>query len=214
VPPRRQNRALAIVLALVAAAGLGVAAFGPRWLTHADSDRDGFGLRTLELCERECKTVSNFELVELINLERETIAEQNKSLAPQAQRELPRKPWGGFPVVGMIALVSCLIAAGGLVAGSLLAMANQRPDWPIMPTTLAVLGLLLAIVNGCVFVATKPAGTALDHMGVGWTFFVFGAGIVMGLAAVFPLNRQIRPIDEELGEASATSSWSTSSRDQ
>jgi hypothetical protein len=73
-----------------------------------------------------------------------------------------------------------------------------------------VLGLVLALVCGCIFVATKPAEAVSENMGVGWTFFVFGAAIVTGLIAVFPLNRQIRPIDEELGEASATSSWTAS----
>ena len=44
-------------------------------------------------------------------------------------------------------------------------------------------------------------------MGVGWTFFVFGVGAVTGLAAVLPLKRAIRPIDDVLGEACATASW-------
>jgi hypothetical protein len=45
-------------------------------------------------------------------------------------------------------------------------------------------------------------------MEVGWSFFVFGGGIVTSLIAVFPLNKLIRPIDEELGEGSSTMSWS------
>jgi hypothetical protein len=213
MPPRKQNRTLAILLAVVAAAALAVGALGPRWLTRADSNEEGFGLRTVELCEDKCLVISNSELVDIINLERERIAEENKSLAPQAQREIPKKPWNGFPVVGWIALVSCLLAAAGLLVGALVAISNKRPHWPIMPTTLSVLGLLIGLVNGCIFVATKPSNHALDYMGVGWSFFVFGAGVVTGLAAVFPLNKAIRPIDDDLGEASATMSWGTSSSD-
>jgi hypothetical protein len=41
----------------------------------------------------------------------------------------------------------------------------------------------------------------------------FGGGVVVALAAVFPLNRAIRPIDEELGDASATMSWGDSRDD-
>jgi hypothetical protein len=67
------------------------------------------------------------------------------------------------------------------------------------------------MVTGCVFVATKP--DAIEGVGVGWTFGVFGVGLVLGLAAVFPLNRQIRPIDEELGASSATMSWGASRDD-
>lgn len=51
-------------------------------------------------------------------------------------------------------------------------------------------------------------------MMVGWTFMAFGGGTVVGLAAVFPLNRQIRPIDEELGEGSSTMSWGASRDDE
>jgi hypothetical protein len=207
MPPRKPNRALAVLLALVAATGLVVAAFGPRWLTDAASNEEGFGLRTLDTCSVKCTSMTNFQLIDEINYARARIAEENKSLARQAQRELPRKPWSGFPVVGWITLVASLIAAAGLVVGALFASANRRPAWPIMPTTIAVLGLLFAIICGCIFVATKPVWSDIDHMGVGWTFFVFGAGVVTGLAAVFPLNKAIRPIDEELGEASATASW-------
>ncbi len=209
----RQHRALAILLAVLAAAALIVAAFGPRWLAGA-SNRDGFGLRTVAVCTDDCKTMTNFKLVDLINQQREEMAALNKTVAPQAQLALDRKPWGGFPVVGLITLIACLLAAAGLLGGAVLAAGRKRPELPIMPTTVAVLGLLLAIVNGCIFVATKPIGRLLDSMGVGWTFFVFGVGVVTGLMAVFPLNRQIRPIDDELGEASATSSWGASRDDQ
>jgi hypothetical protein len=80
-----------------------------------------------------------------------------------------------------------------------------------MPTTVVVLGLIVSIVCGPVFVATKPESVEL--MGVGWSFMTFGVALVVGLASVFPLNRQIRPIDEELGAASATMSWGGSRDD-
>jgi hypothetical protein len=99
-----------------------------------------------------------------------------------------------------------LLAAAGLVAGGVVALSGKRPEVPVMPTTVAVMGLFLAIVNGCIFVATKPA--AIESMEVGWSFLTFGGAVVVGLIAVFPLNKQIRPIDHELGEASATMSWS------
>src|SRR5204863_9320545 len=109
-------------------------------------------------------------------------------------------------------LLGALLAAGGLLAGAGLALAGKRLVLPVMPTTLAVLGLLVGIITGCIFIATKPEETAT--MAVGWSFIAFGGSIVVGLAAVFPLNRAIRPIDEELGEASATMSWGDSRDDQ
>lgn len=205
---KKQNRLVAIVLAFAAAAGLVVAAFGPRWLTDPDHTAAGFGLKSFESCVgAECESGSVFQLVDEIDKQIARIEAANKELPPAQQVAVPKKPWHGFPVVGMIAFIMCLLAAGGLVVGAVLALAGKRPEVAVMPTTLAVMGLFLAIVNGCIFVATKPA--AIDSMEVGWSFLTFGGAIVVGLAAVFPLNKLIRPIDRELGEASATMSWSS-----
>lgn len=209
-----KSRVTPILLAIVGAAGLVVAAFGPRWLADPDHSAVGFGLTTFEECltSSTCKSGSIADLLDKIDLEIAQIEARNETLPPREQVAVPRKPWRGFPVVGMIAFIGSLLAAGGLIVGSALALARKRPEVPIMPTTIAVLGLFFAIVAGCVFVATKPA--AVMSMEVGWTFFVFGGGIVTSLAAVFPLNRLIRPIDEELGAGSATMSWGASRDDE
>jgi hypothetical protein len=83
---------------------------------------------------------------------------------------------------------------------------------PVAPTTIGLLGVMIGLITGCVFVATKPV--AVQSMEVGWSFMTFGGAIVAGLGAVFPLNRLIRPIDEELGAASATMSWGTNLEEQ
>ena len=208
------SRMMPILLAIVGAAGLIVAAFGPRWLADPDHSAVGFGLTTFEECltSSTCKSGSIADLLDKIDLEIAQIEASNETLPPREQSAVPKKPWRGFPVVGMIAFIGSLLAAGGLLVGSVLALANKRPVVPIMPTTIAVLGLFFAIVAGCVFVATKPA--AVQSMEVGWSFFVFGGGIVTSLGAVFPLNRLIRPIDDELGAASATMSWGTNLDEQ
>lgn len=204
---KKPNKYIAILLAFAAAAGLVVAAFGPRWLTDPDHSGAGFGLKSFEACiGADCETGSVFKLLDEIDKKIERVEAENKELPPAQQMAVPKKPWHGFAVVGMITFVMCLVAAGGLVVGAILALGGKRPEVPVMPTTLAVMGLFLAIVNGCLFVATKPA--AIDSMEVGWSFLTFGGAVVLGLAAVFPLNKQIRPIDHELGEASATMSWS------
>lgn len=210
----QKSRMTPILLAIVGAAGLVVAAFGPRWLADPDHSAIGFGLTTFEECvtSSTCTSGSIADLLDKIDLEIAQTIARNETLPPREQVAVPRKPWRGFPVVGMIAFIASLVAAGGLLVGAALAVANKRPEVPIMPTTIAVLGLFFAIVAGCVFVATKPA--AVQSMEVGWSFFVFGGGIVTSLGAVFPLNRLIRPIDEELGEGSATMSWGASRDDE
>jgi len=205
-PPK--SRLMPILLAFVGAVGLVVAAFGPRWLADPDHAKVGFGLTTFEDCitESTCTSGSIADLLDKIDLEIAQIEKRNETLLPSEQISPPKKPWRGFPVVGMIAFIGSLVAAGGLVSGAAFALANKRPAVPILPTTIAVLGLMFAIVTGCVFVRTKPG--AVQSMEGGWSFFVFGGAIVTSLIAVFPLNRLIRPIDEELGEGSATMSWS------
>jgi len=88
---------------------------------------------------------------------------------------------------------------------------RKRVNMMIMPTTYAVLGIAGSIITGCIFVATKPDFT--EQLVVGWSFIAFGIAAVLGLAAVFPLNRAIRPIDADLGEAASTMSWGGSRDD-
>jgi hypothetical protein len=228
---KQQRRVVAILLAVVSAAGLAVGAFGDRWLAtpHGDnisvragdismttapgSERSaGIGLRAYERCYGSCSSISNFELVDVLEKRIEQIKEENKGLPLREQVALPRYPWHGFPVVGIMTFITALIAAAGLLAGAVLALARRRVDMAIMPTTIAVLGLTVSIITGCIFVATKP--DFAETLVVGWSFITFGIAAVLGLAAVFPLNRAIRPIDVELGEASATMSWGSSRDDQ
>ena len=206
-----QKRSVAITLAFFAAAALAASCIGQQWLVSRG--QTSIGLVAYNMCEgSECQRVSNFRLIAELRKQIEQVKEMNKTLPTNKQVAVPRDPWGGFPVVGIITLLAAMLAAGGLVHGALTAIRRRRPEFSIMPTTLAVLGLALAIINGCLVVATKP--DMVEDMGVGWTFYLFGAGAVLGLAAVFPLNRQIRPIDEELGAASATMSWGASRDDE
>jgi len=203
---KKQSKVVAILLAFVAAGAFFAAAFGPRWLTTDDGDA-GIGLRAAEVCYRnECNEMSLYEMVEYVDKQIALVKETNKKLPPKEQMPLPRPIWGGWPTVAMITLIASLLAAAGLIWGAATAIAGKRPILPIMPTTLAVLGTLIALVNGCIFIATQP-GDSQSGFAVGWTFLTFGGAVIVSLAAVFPLNKAIRPIDEELGEASATHSW-------
>lgn len=207
------KRVLAIALGLVAAAALAVAAFTPKWLATPLADDAGIGLRGAVVCDSgECAHMSNDALVAYIEAEIARVIEYNKTAEERHMRPVPRQPWAGWPVCGTIAFIGCLLTAAGLIVAAVLGVAGKRIDWPVMPTTIGVLGLIIAMVAGCVFVATKPEG--MEELGLGWSFGVFGGGVIFGLAAVFPLNRQIRPIDEELGAASATMSWGGSRDEQ
>ena len=210
---REQKRTVAIVLAFLSAAALVVACAGQKWLVSPRGGDASIGLVRVQVCQDDdCESMSNFRMIDELRKQIEDVKKLNKTRRPGQQRSVPREPWGGFPIVGIITVLASLLAAGGLVHGAVLALRRRRPELAIMPTTLAVIGLALAIINGCLVVATKPE--MIEDMAVGWSFWTFGGGAVLGLAAVFPLNRQIRPIDEELGAASATMSWGGSRDDQ
>lgn len=222
---RQRKRALAIVLALIASVVLVASVFADSWLASPSWGEDvHIGLRSFTRCKQErCVSITNPVLMDVLDHDIELIKQKNRELPAGRQLTVPHPPWHGFPVVGMITFVASLIAAAGLTTGAVLALARQRRALPIMPTTVAVLALAIAIICGCIFVATKPEifnyesllapHAPLEDIIVGWSFILFGGGAVTGLAAVFPLNRQIRPIDVELGEAASTMSWGASRDD-
>jgi len=98
----------------------------------------------------------------------------------------------GPPVLALYRLVG---ATTGLVTGAvaltvevLLVIKDRMPD-RISPTSLALLFLFLALVSGCVFVATNPTAHTSAQAGVGWAFWAFGAAVVGSMIAVFMLAR-------------------------
>jgi hypothetical protein len=214
---RPPNRALAIALTLGAAAALVVACFSTRWLASSGG-YVGMGLYAMdrpapdpmkpliffdeltrgEMCDASRCTISNGRFIELIN---ELIDRLQKTRIDDPEHAepfaIPRRPSNAFVPLGYITLIASLIAAVGLIAAAGIAIAKKRPEVPIMPTTIALLGIVIALVTGCVFTAVKP--DARGYLGVGWTFFVFGAGIVAGLAGALMINKLIRPIDTEPG---------------
>jgi len=211
---RQRRRLIAILLAFLAAGALVVAAFAQRWLVDPDHPETlSLGLRNAEICEEgTCLALSGFDVIDYLNAKIDKVVAYNKTVPPSNQVAVPRRPWDGFPVVGWIAFVASLIAAGGLFIGGVLAIAGKRYELPVMPTTFVVIGIAVAIVNVALYMAMHPA--VYPTMTIGWAFAVYGFGAIAGLGAAFPLNRQIRPIDPELGAASATMSWGGSRDDR
>jgi hypothetical protein len=186
-PQPKSNRMLAIVLALVAGAGLIYAAVSKQWLTNGNEyEQISFGLRDMSQCgsafgEHDCDRYSNGEFVQHMRDFSESAA-LNTS--------------GAFAPMGWITLVACLLAALGLLVAAALAIAGKKPDWPMSPSTLALLGIIVGIITGCVFIATKPGPAGF--VGAGLSFWIFGGGCVLGIAAAQMLARVNRPLDPDL----------------
>jgi hypothetical protein len=179
-PPKEPPRAVGILIAVIAAACLVAACFSHRWLANKHVGDFGYSPLSYQECQAACTTLSNFQIVK--NTSKLPFEENRVSLA--------------FPIAGLVTFVVLLVAAGGLLAAAGVAAANKRPNLPVSPTTFALLGLMIGLISGCVFVATKPG--QVGAVGVDWSFWAFGIGSVAGIAGAQLLAKQIRPSDPDL----------------
>lgn len=184
----KNARTLTIGLAVAAAACLIFAVFTQQWLVNGGRFSEiGIGLHDSYACtsfsrgmsEAECQYTSNAELVDTF-------------------RELPRGEKltsSAFVPAGKATFVILLIAAAGLLAAAGLAAARKPLELPIAPTTIAVLGCMIGLIVGCVFVATKPGPPGM--VGVGFSFWLFGIGCTAGIVGAQLLAKLNRPPDPD-----------------
>lgn len=177
---RETPRGVGIVLAVAAAGCLVAACFSHRWLANKHLGDLGYSPLSYQQCEAACETMSNFQVAGIA--EGFPFEEHRVSAA--------------FPLAGLITFVVLLVAAAGLLVAASIAVAHRRPDLPVSPTTFALLGIMVGLLSGCVFVATKPG--EVGAVGVAWGFWAFGIGSVAGIAAAQLLAKQIRPADPDL----------------
>jgi hypothetical protein len=208
-----ERRILALVLAFASAAALTFAAFSQKWLYNprtVSHEEVRFGPMGNTICvlhgegEKQCESMSNGKLVDtwtkMLDEARERVktAKEDDIYAQKFFQELSQtlKATPAFPVFGWIACISCLVAAASLAIAALLVALKKRLVLPIMPTTTALLGLMVALITGCIFVALKPGPAG--YVGVNLGFAAFGGGVVVGLAAALLLNKLLRPYDPDL----------------
>ena len=224
--PTSEYRWLATVLAVLATGCLAFAALSTQWLynprtratTVMSSFEYSFGPMSMYRCAPTpnggapmCESMSNGELVDDFRAEVAAARKRAESLPEGTTQELMigaqtdatitadmLQTSAVFAPLGWVTAVSSLVAAVSLVVILLLVFTNKRVLLPVMPTTTALLGVIIGLVSGCVFVAVKPG--AAGFVGVSYGFWVFGVGCVLGLAAATLLNKHIRPLDPDLLE--------------
>jgi len=180
------KRLLAIGLALLAAGCFLFSAFSKRWLYNsADQDEFGFGLRSAWACGdyregRECMEWGPSQYEELF---------YRAGVSGEKQKQTS----AAFVPCGWVTFVGCLLAGLSLLVGAGLALGNKKPDLKIAPTTIAVLATAISLITGCIYVATKPGPGGV--VGVGITFIVFGAGVVLAMASAPMLAKVNSPPD-------------------
>ncbi|MCW5802193.1 MAG: hypothetical protein KIT31_07380 [Deltaproteobacteria bacterium] len=207
-PQRSNNRIVALVLAVLSVGALGYAAMSKRWLYNprtVDTGAEiGFGPRGMFMCEEEgCQAMSNSELVALFKdivagAEQRAAADPNNptlSATAAKAREMARAS-AAFSPFGWITFVAIAIAALSLLVAAVLVALKKRILLPVMPTTTALLGCMIGLITGCVFVAVKPGPTGF--VGVNFGFWAFGGGVIAGIASCLMLNKLMRPHDPDL----------------
>ena len=147
----------------------------------------GFGLLSFSSCvdgseqygtEARCESYSNSEIV----------TEIQKSHGSAS---------GAFPIFGYITLGAIGLALLSLLATVPLAFRKQPnaqamlEKLPIAPTTVALSTMFVALITGCVFVATKPGG--VGSVGVGWGFWAFGVAVITGMTGAIMISKQLGP---------------------
>lgn len=180
-PVSGNARLTSVALCLVAATLLTAACMSKRWLANgAGPDSIGYGLIRFTECSGGKCTTSGSD-VEPLALRKRSPPEH---LSPV------------FPAAGWVTLGGSALAIVALGVCALLGLFRRRLALPIAPSSLALFGLLVAMIAGAVFVGTKPGG--LGRVGVDWGFVVFSGAVVIGMVAAQRIAKEIRPIDPDL----------------
>src|SRR5262245_58489957 len=131
-PTSHDTRLFAALLALGGAACFVYAALSRHWLIDARVDML-FGLRDNLSCgvPERCDPTSNAAFVDLIK---------------QMNGNSPDMASGAFAPMGWATLVTCVLAALGLVGAAALALAKKRPMLAISPSTVALLAIMAGLL--------------------------------------------------------------------
>jgi hypothetical protein len=188
-PSKPRDPRIAVAAAFVAAIALIISCFSSRWLVNAGSDGEiMMGLRSTTECgsvglllgprPNECRTKANAEYAE----------EWQGSIGQYYSAS-----WAPF---GIITTIAVLLGALGLLGAGVIGLLKTKPNVPLSPSTVALLGIMISLITGCVFVATKPGPGGF--VGIGVTFWIFGVGAVIGIFVATVLAKVNRPVDPDL----------------
>lgn len=186
--PKKDNRQLAIGLAIAAAALLIFSAFSRAWVERPNLFGDngiGFGPMGCHGCGIVVGHEGNMSNGAFVSAMREQLGSEGA-----------RNSSAAFAPMGWATFGLSLLAGLALLWGAFVAYKNKRPELAVSPPSIALLSLMLGMVTACVFVATKPGGPGF--VGVSMGFWAFAGGLVGGIVAAQMIAKLIRPVDPDL----------------
>lgn len=179
----QKRKKTARVVCIVAAVLVLVPCLGLRWMKAPKGYDAGISLLFVSVggeSESNLNVVDKYnEGVESYN---ESVKRFNETVDPYTERVPTSKETilGTFAYAGIATLFFSVISAGALATAGGLAFKDKFVRRPIPLTTVALLGLSVSLVCGCVFLGSIPQGIVPGN--VSWPFFLYGAGVVTGLA--------------------------------
>jgi hypothetical protein len=194
-----KKKQTASIVCIVAAALLGLSLLPPLpWLKASSRRGDAsvtMSLLTMKACVGdECESLSNFKLAKKLKESYERSLEFSRELRESGDNmPSPKEPKTLFPILGLITLVVCVVAFGTLMAAGVLGLTGRFITQPIALSSVALIASGLALILGCVFVATKPDIGMGGSLGVSWPFFIFGIAVVGAVAGVQMLSKAFGP---------------------
>jgi hypothetical protein len=198
----KDNRMVVIILAAVAGVMLLFAGISRHWIGHPQFGVF-FGPRGCEGCGT---LVSGFDNAEEPNMTNGAFVSklrarlnpptEDAEYAAAASDEADKVTSSVFAPMGWLTFAASIIGGVSLLVCAFLAFQKKKVDLKVAPTTIALLALLIGMITACIFVATKPLGPG--GVGVQYTFWIYGAGLVMGLASAQMLAKLLRPEDPDL----------------
>jgi hypothetical protein len=171
-----KRKKTARVVCIVAAVLVLVPCLGFRWIKAPRGIDAGVSLLFVSAGD---ESESNLNAVDKINDE----VERFNEFAPSKQDKI----LGTYAYAGIATLFFAVISAGALATAGGLAFKDKFVRTPIPLTTVALLALCISLICGCVFLGAIP------HFGFGggvsWPFFLYGVGVVTGLAGAQMLGK-------------------------
>jgi hypothetical protein len=197
---KKEHREIGIGFAAAAGLALVIAALTHGWLVNPYIADIHMGLISTQLCQshEHCESHTNFELMSTLReaAERqdsvvETMQMEGRSAFADASTDNASDVSGAFAPAGLVAMIACIIGGLALMATAVLAFKKIRLALPLHLSTISLIAIMVSLIFGCIFIATKPGG--MRGVGVGYSFWIFGAASVAGIIGAQILNKLVKP---------------------